>query len=118
MILVDTSVWINHLRHDDAGLRTLLFDGQVATHECVIAELGLGSIARRREVLEALGGLPRLPRVDHDFFMEFVERRQLFARGVGAVDAHLLASLLITPGSRLWTRDRRLANVAEELGVC
>lgn len=117
MILVDTSVWIDHLHHADADLTLLLDRNQVATHELVIGELALGSIARRAVVLDSLSQLRRVPRVSHDELLAFVAARSPSGRGLSLVDAHLLASTIVTPGTRVWTRDRRLRRAAAELDL-
>ncbi len=116
MILVDTSVWVDHLRRDDTALRALLEDGEVASHPFVIGEIAGGRLARRREILTWLSALPELALVDHEEVLEFVERRALGGRGIGWVDVHLLASAALarTP---LWTRDRALRGVAGALGL-
>jgi predicted nucleic acid-binding protein len=117
VILVDTSIWIDHLRVTQQDLVDLLEQGQVVTHPFVIGELALGSIAGRAEFLGFLHDLPALGVVSHDEFMTFVDGRELSGRGIGLVDGHILASALIAPGTRLWSRDRRLASAAQALGV-
>ena len=117
MILADTSVWVEHLRSGDAWLADLLRRGRVLGHPFVTAEVALGSLRNREEVLGALDGLgtPVLAQISE--VRALIEERRLFARGIGLVDASLLASCLLTPGTRLWTRDRRLHAAALELGV-
>lgn len=117
MILVDTSIWIDHLRVTQSALVDLLEQGHVVTHPFVIGELALGSIACRREFLGFLQDLPALSVVSHDEFMTFVEGRGLFGSGIGLVDGHILAAALLAPGTRVWSRDRRLALAAQALGV-
>lgn len=117
MILADTSVWVDHLRQGDAGLTDLLGHGQVLMHPFIIGEIALGILRQRRVVLEALGELPRVVVATDAEVLQFVESRSLAGRGVGYVDAHLLASLHLTPGTALWTRDKRLHGVAAEMGV-
>lgn len=117
MILVDTSVWVDHLRVGDQALATALNNAQVLCHPFVVGELACGSIAHRAAMLELLDALPKAPTATHEEVMTMVSRRALYGRGIGWVDAHLLASTLIAAGSRLWTRDRRLATVAAELNV-
>lgn len=116
MILVDTSVWIEHLRRGDDRLAQLLHQDQVACHPFVIGEIALGGLTRRRAVLRPLAELPVVRVVDHEDALAFVEQRALGGRGIGWVDVHLLASALVdrTP---LWTLDRRLGQVARELDV-
>lgn len=114
MILVDTSIWTDHLHSRDPHLVEQLDGVGVATHPMVIGELALGSIANRRDVLRLLHGLPKIMEAAHAETMTFVESRTLFGRGLSLVDAHLLASVILSPGTRLWTRDRRLREVAAE----
>lgn len=112
MILVDTSVWIDHFRKGDAALGEALMNGEVLTHSFVIGELACGNVGNRRQVLELLGELPRAREATHEEVMAMVESRRLMGRGLGYVDVHLLASSLLTRDTRLWTRDKRLAAVA------
>jgi predicted nucleic acid-binding protein len=116
MLLVDTSVWVDHLRRGDPELAERLEEGVVMTHRLVIEELACGSLARREEILTLLETLPRVPEADHAEFLHFVEKRALFGTGLGAVDAHLLASAKLAR-AELWTRDGALARAAERLGV-
>lgn len=118
MILVDTSIWIAHLRATQPALVELLEQAQVATHEYVITELALGSISGRTEFLAYLHDLPMIGTISHDEIMSFIEGQTLFGRGIGLVDAHLLGAARIVPGTSVWTRDRRLAAAAQDLGVC
>jgi len=117
MLLVDTSVWVDHLRKGDAALEEALLDGRVGTHPFVIGEIALGTLHDRETVLGALCDLPRATRASDDEVFTFIDRQALHGRGVGYVDAHPLASTLLTPETRLWTRDKRLAAVAVALGV-
>lgn len=116
-VLVDTSVWIDHFHRSDASLVALLEHDAVATHSLVIAELSLGSLARRDEVLASLERLRRVPTVSHDEVLHLITKTPLWGRGLSAVDAHLLASALVTPGTRLWTRDKRLEAAANDRGI-
>ena len=117
MILVDTSVWVEHLRSGMAALAVELDAGRVLTHPLVIGELACGSLRNRREVLGLLGRLPAAPTATHAEALSFLERRALMGRGIGFVDVHLLASAALAAPVRLWTRDRRLAAVATELDL-
>ena len=117
MILVDTSVWIDHLRHEDAALSERLDEGEILTHSFVIGELACRNIRNRTQVLDLMNALPTSQEALHHEVMELIERKLLMGRGIGYVDAHLLAAALLTPYTQLWTRDRRLQQVATSLGV-
>jgi predicted nucleic acid-binding protein len=117
MILVDTSVWVDHLRAADRELIGLLESGKVFTHPFVIGELALGNPARRRQVLGALTDLPQAQVATDDEILHFIDQFSLSGLGIGYVDVHLLASTRLTAGSSLLTRDKRLAGVAERLGL-
>lgn len=117
MILVDTSVWIDHLRHPDAKLQDLLQIDEVITHPLVRLELALGSIADREKVLNDLSLLVQVPLVDTDELITLVELRRLYRKGIGITDLHLVASALLDKSISIWTRDRRLGDVADELGI-
>lgn len=117
MILVDSSVWIDHLSRGDDHLMHLLNDARVVTHPFVVAEIMLGSLRRRETVLSMLTELPEVVVADPDEIVPFIRRWRLWGRGIGLVDVHLLAGACLTPGVRLWTRDKRLAGVAADLGV-
>jgi predicted nucleic acid-binding protein len=116
VILVDTSVWIDHLRVSDPRLVALLLEEQVLGHPFVIGELACGSMKRRGEVLGLLQHLPQIDTVPNPEVLVFVERRALMGRGLGWVDVHLLAAT-VSSGHTLWTRDKRLADAARRLGV-
>ena len=117
MILVDTSVWIDHLKSSDFVLADLLGTGRVLVHSFVTGELALGSLRQRRTVLESLRDLPQATIASDDEVMMLIEREQLYGLGIGFVDAHLLAGARLTPGTLLWTRDRRLRQAATRLGL-
>lgn len=117
MILVDSSVWIDHFRQSDPGLAALLNSAGVLAHPFVIGELALGSLRQRDAVLSALRELPAAIVADDAEVIAFIDRHRLFGLGIGYIDAHLLASVRLTAGAVLWTRDRRLHAVAERLGV-
>ncbi len=117
MILVDTSVWIDHLRTGDKLLAALLQDGRVLGHPWVTGEIALGSLAQRREVVGLLQGLPQAVVASSPEVLTLVENARLFSRGIGWVDAQLLASTRLAGEAALWTRDRRLADAAAELGI-
>ncbi|WP_293773535.1 type II toxin-antitoxin system VapC family toxin [Sporichthya sp.] len=115
-VLVDTAVWIDHLRRGDRHLVSLLDEGAVLGHPWVVGEVALGSIPGRSATLGLLAQLPQATAATPFEVMAMIETRRLFGTGLSLVDAHLLASTLITPGARLWTRDRRLRAAAEEIG--
>ena len=117
MILVDTSVWIDHLRKGDPGLMALLERGGVLVHPFVIGELALGTLCQRDAILDALHDLPRATIAEDAEVIGFIAHHGLHGRGIGYVDAHLLASARLTAGAALWTRDKRLHMVTTELGV-
>jgi predicted nucleic acid-binding protein len=117
VILVDTAIWIDHLRSAEHGLAELLRTDEAGCHPQIIAELALGSIKQRSEVLDLLSNLYQFPVLTHDEVLQLVEQKRLWGRGLGAVDAHLLGSTLLLPGARLWTRDKRLKTACEEAGV-
>ena len=117
MILVDTSVWVNHFRRTDARLVQLLEDGEVMTHPLVIGELACGTLPRRREVLDLLHQLEAAPIAADDEALAFIERHRLMGRGIGYVDVHLLASAALAHGAALWTADARLASAAAGLSL-
>jgi predicted nucleic acid-binding protein len=116
MVLVDTSVWVNHLRDGDQHLEKLLFDGDVVCHSHIIGELACGNIKNRKEIILLLQSLPTAPHVEFQEFLYFIEQNQLYGKGVGFVDIHLLASAQLGQ-IPLWTTDRRLKVAATELGL-
>ena len=115
MVLVDTSVWVNHLRVGDSSLVGLLQQAQVCTHPFVLGELALGNLQQTDAAFEALQGLPRLSVAHDDEVLGLIARRALAGRSIGYVDAHLITSVFLTPGCRLWTQDQRLHQVAKDL---
>ena len=115
MILVDTSVWVDHLRSTDIELAARLDAGQVVAHAFVIGEIALGQLRQRATVLDALRGLPPSAVATDAEVLQFVELHGLFGRGIGYIDAHLLAAARLTPGTTLWTRDTRLRRAADAL---
>ena len=116
MILLDTSVWVDHLRRSDPLVVRVLESGQAATHAFVIGELACGNLKARALLIELLRALPHLAMAEDDEVLYFIERHQLMGRGIGYVDAHLLAAAAIA-GSVLWTRDKRLRAMAMELSI-
>jgi predicted nucleic acid-binding protein len=117
VVLVDTSVWVDHLRTGSKALAGLLDSGMVLTHPFVIGELALGHLRRREAVIGALSDLPGARVADDGEVLGFIDRHALSGRGIGYVDAHLLAGARLTGGARLWTHDRRLQDIAMDLGL-
>ncbi|MGD0731708.1 MAG: PIN domain-containing protein [Terracidiphilus sp.] len=117
MILADTTIWVDHFRASNDQLRSLLEIDEVVMHPFIVAELALGSLGQRAVKLRALDDLPavRVARLEDVRIM--IEAHSLYSRGIGLVDAHLIASCLIHPLTLLWTKDRRLSDTAEFLGV-
>jgi predicted nucleic acid-binding protein len=116
-LLADSSVWMDHIRRPNEALAGALRRRNILTHPLVIAEIAMGSIARRSAVLAELLELRQAARAEDSEVLDLVARQQLFGTGLGYVDAHLLASALLTPDTALWTRDRRLQGAAQRLGV-
>ena len=116
MILVDTSVWVDHLRSGDAQLAELLDRGAVLGHPFVIGEIACGSLTDRGAILALLQHLPMAVVAEAGEVLAYIQRHKLHGKGIGYVDAHLLAATALTGGTKLWTRDRRLHAVARELG--
>lgn len=117
MILVDTSVWVDHLRATDETLADRSDAGMVLAHPFVIGELALGNLGHRQTVLTALSDLPQAIIATDQEALHFIDRHMLFGRGVGYIDIHLLAAERLTAGAALWTRDKRLHAVADQLGL-
>jgi len=116
MILVDTSVWIEHFRAANDRLKHLLFDEEVLCHPFIIGELACGTLQKRGEILSMLKALPQAKLLEHDEVMVFLETQRLHGRGIGWVDAHLLASTLLT-GCMIWMFDKPLRRAAAVLNV-
>ena len=117
MILVDTSIWIDHFHAPEPHLVTFLRDNLVGCHRAVIEELALGSTKQRDRVLVLLENLQRFPILTHEEAMALVDRRQLWGRGLSATDVHLLGSVMLVSGARLWTRDKRLLAACRDGGA-
>jgi predicted nucleic acid-binding protein len=115
MILADTSVWIDHLRKGDKSLAGLLEKGQICMHPMIIGELACGSLRDRAVLLRLWRNLPSVAAVTDEASLAFIEAKELAGKGIGFVDAHLLAAVAAQRGAKLWTRDKRLAGVAEVL---
>ena len=117
MILVDTSVWVDFLRAGSAQLSKLLDNNQVLTHASVIGELACGSLKNRQEILALLERLPKAVGATDEEVLTLIEKHKLMGRGIGYIDAHLLASTRLSHGAQLWTQDKKLAALAAELSV-
>lgn len=117
MILVDTSVWIDHLRKGNGRLSDLLMNSSVLVHPHVIGELACGNLSNRKQVLKLLNALPVSKVAADREVLYFIEQNELMGRGIGYVDAHLLAAASLSGPAALWTRDRKLQSVASELGL-
>ena len=117
MILIDTTIWIDHFSHGDARVTALLTEEYALMHPFVLGEFALGSIPDRQTVLEQLGKLPAAEIAEPSEVLSLIDSARLHGSGIGYVDAHLVASTLLTSNGRLLTRDRRLAAVATRLGI-
>jgi predicted nucleic acid-binding protein len=117
LILVDTSVWIDHLRKAIPRLAEALEREEVLMHPFVVDELACGKLARRREVLDLVSALPSCIVATTEETLHCIEQRRLMGRGIGWVDVHLLASVMITEAAQLWTRDKRLGTIAAKLRI-
>ena len=117
MVLADTSIWVDHLRSGGDGLALLLKDNRTVMHPFVIGEIALGNLNNRAEVLARLQKLPTVPVATDPEVLFFIEQQRLAGRGIGYVDAHLLAATVLNPSARLWTRDNKLWEAATSLEV-
>jgi predicted nucleic acid-binding protein len=118
MILADTSVWVDHFRFGNEELRRQLTGLRIVTHPCIVAELALGSLPQRGTTLAYLERLPSVRMARLDEVRQMIETRSLYSRGIGLIDAHLIASIFLNPSTVLWTMDKRLRGLAEVLGIC
>lgn len=116
-VLVDTSVWVDHFRRANAALEQLLWQDAVLCHPWVMGEIACGTPPAREQTLADLAALETAKVAHVQELMAFIERERLYGLGCGLVDLGLLASVRLTPGAQLWTRDQRLAALAERLGV-
>ncbi|MBC7520997.1 MAG: VapC toxin family PIN domain ribonuclease [Sandarakinorhabdus sp.] len=117
MIIVDASIWIDQIRRPDAIFADLLYRQVVVMHPFIAGEIMLGSMKDRAQVGATLAALDPAPVAEPDEVANLIESAVLFGTGIGYVDVHLIASALLMVGGRIWTRDRRLHNVAERLGI-
>jgi predicted nucleic acid-binding protein len=116
VILVDTSIWIDHLRSGDQHLAILLERGRVAMHKFVVGEMACGNLRNRQEVIALMSSLPGPVEASHEEVLYFIDRHRLMGRGIGYVDASLLAAASLS-AMPIWTRDKRLVAVAEEMAM-
>lgn len=116
MVLLDTSVWIDHLRRGDSRAAALLEQGDVVCHPLVIGELACGSLIRRTEILRLLEALPQAPQASHSEVLVFIDRHRLHGKGLGLIDVHLLWAAM-KQKHVLWTRDKRLRQMAQQLVI-
>jgi hypothetical protein len=114
MVIVDTSIWVTHLRHGSRKLEKLLLDAEVMCHPFIVGELACGNLKNRNEIISLLQSLPMAPTIEFDEFLFFIDRHHLMGKGVGFVDVHLLASAQLT-GTPLWTAEKRLESAADQL---
>jgi len=117
VILVDTSVWVDHLRRSEPDLIDALDSGLVLMHPFVLGELACGNLKCRTDVLSLMSALPQAAMATDNEALEFIDRRRLMGRGIGYIDVHLLASAVLTGTATLWTRDKRLSVVADDLAL-
>ena len=116
MVLVDTSIWISHLRKGNANLEKLLNDGVVGCHPFIVGELACGNLKNRSEILSLLQSLPMTIKAEHEEVLQFIENNTMMGKGLGYIDVHLLASAVLT-GISLWTLDKKLKTIAHELDI-
>ncbi|MCK5457703.1 MAG: PIN domain-containing protein [Melioribacteraceae bacterium] len=116
MVLVDTSVWIDHLRNSNKELGSLLLNGSVVMHEFILGELAIGNIKNRKEIIDLLQSISYVPKVTIDEYLFFINKNRLFGKGVGFVDINLLASAKLS-GTPIWTLDKKLKEAALALSV-
>jgi len=116
MVLVDTSIWIDHLKKGNPYLEKILLDVEVMCHPLLIGELACGNLKNRTEILSLLHSLPMSPDLDHNEILLFIERNKLMGIGIGLIDVHLLASARLAHAF-LWTSDKRLKNASDYLGI-
>ena len=117
MILVDTSIWIDHFRHGDTELQKIIEDDRFLCHPAIIGELALGSLRNRNDVINFLTAQREILVATHDEVMVMIDRHSIFSMGIGYTDAHLLPSTLLDQRAALWTRDKRLASAAQKAGA-
>ena len=116
MVIVDTSVWVSHLREGNTKLERLLNDGDVICHPFIVGELACGNLDNRSEILSLLQALPMATQAEHEEVMQFIESYKLMGKGLGYIDVHLIASAVLT-GVPIWTLDKKLDEVSSKLGL-
>jgi len=116
MVLVDTSVWVSHLRDGNVGLEKLLNDGEVICHPFIVGELACGNLKNRHEILIYLQSLPMIILAEDEEVLKFIENNQLMGKGLGYIDVHLIASAVLTDVP-LWTLDKTLDKFTKKIGI-
>ncbi len=116
MVLVDTSVWVAHLRDGGIGLEALLNEGHVVCHSFIVGELACGNLRSRSEILSLLRAPPVAVHAEHEEVMQFIENHKLMGKGLGYIDMHLLASAILNKIA-LWTLDKKLNDSSSKLGL-
>ena len=116
MVLVDTSIWISHLRYGNSRLQKLLEDGRVVIHPFIIGELACGNISNRTEIISLMQSLPMLDIIEHEELLLFIEQNQIMGKGLGFVDVHLMAAARLA-GIPLWTQDKKFKQTCSRLSI-
>jgi predicted nucleic acid-binding protein len=116
MVLVDTSVWVSHLRHGNEDLQELLHEGEVVCHPFIVDELACGNLKNRHAILTYLQSLPMTILAEDEEVLKFIENNQLMGKGLGYIDVHLIASAVLT-NVLLWTLDKTLGKFTEKIGI-
>jgi predicted nucleic acid-binding protein len=116
MVLADTSIWVSHFRDKNPRLQALLLKGQVSIHPYIIGELACSNLKNRNEILSLLQALPTAVLASHEEVLHFINKHRLMGIGLGYIDVHLLASSLLS-GALLWTKDKKLREAANEMGI-
>lgn len=117
MILVDTSIWIDHLRTGDAHLTALLSEMKVAMHPMILGELACGNLQDRQTLMVLWRNLPQLTVVTDAEALYYLDQNRCWGRGIGYIDLHLLAAVALSAQASLWTRDKRLRKTAQQFGL-
>lgn len=117
MILVDTAIWIDHLHRAEPDLVELLSLDEVGCHQLIVQEIALGSLKQRQAVLDLLANLRQFPTISHHEVLHLADRHTLWGRGLSVIDVHLMGAVAVTPGSALWTRDKRLMSACSDIGI-